>query len=344
MSENTPTDTSSLKIYDEGLNSSNASSQMEEVVSPVKAPFAGFGILCCILSGLIFAFNAMLVKLIHSIDAVQLSASRCYMQFIILLPYVFYNWKVKSIDVCGAPGNLKFLLLRGLTGSSAAVFLYLSLERIPLGDSVTLTFSNVIFAGCLAYVLLGESLTILDGVMSIIAMTGIVFIAQPAFIFGGLASENTAENFLGVTFALLCGVFAGFTFLIVRKLGKETPASLNVFYYSVMGAVSTTCIIIIRRSFALPCFHELSYLLLLGISGLGAQILIVIGLQYERAATCSVLRAFQIVFVFILQTTILNDAPSTLSLIGASLIFVSIFVIALRKFYNLLNRRKQTQN
>ena len=262
-------------------------------------PFPGFGILFCILSGVVFSFNAMIVKLIESNSAIQLSASRSVVQFLILLPHVTYAWIYQSHDIFGPPKMFKFLLLRGFTGSTAGICLYQSVQRIPLGDAVTLSFSNVIFAGLLGHLLLKEHFSALDGVMSAFAMVGIILIAKPVFIFGGLG--NSTEDVVGVLFGVGAGILAGVTIVIIRKLGKKTHPSLTVLYYSFCGSLSALCLTLASDNFSLPCQSELIFIVLLGVTGVAAQLLMTIGLHYERANTFAVLRSFQIVFVFFLQ-------------------------------------------
>lgn len=275
----------------------------DKVKHKATPPFPGFGITCCILSGVVFSFNAMIVKLIESNSAIQLSASRCIVQFLILLPYVSYIFIYQSHDILGPPHMFKFLVLRGFTGSTAAICLYQSVQIISLGDAVTLSFSNVIFAGLLGYVFLKESFSLLDGAMSIVAMAGIILIAKPSFIFRSF--EKSEEDPLGVFFGVAAGVFAGITFVIIRKLGKKTHAGLTVLYYSLCGSISSLCIMIITKSYSLPCQSELIFIFLLGVTGVSAQLIMTLALHYERANTFAVLRSFQIVFIFFLQVSFL---------------------------------------
>ena len=268
-----------------------------------KPPFAGFGIICSVMVGVVLSFNALLVKLIESNGALQLLASRCAVQFLFLLPLVTYNWHCKADDPFGPHGMFKFLILRGLLGSAAATCLYQSVQIISLGDAVTLQFSNVIFAGFLGHLLLNDSFTAFDIIMSLFAMAGIVLIAQPSFIFGNF--DGAKQNTIGVIYGVASGVLNGFTFIVIRKIGRATSASLNVLYYSLSGVTSSIFLAMITGSFSFPCSYELVYIFLLGITGLSAQVLMTLALRFERANTFAVLRAFQIVFVFILQVSLL---------------------------------------
>ncbi|XP_076812393.1 solute carrier family 35 member G1-like [Clavelina lepadiformis] len=310
----------------------------------LKPPFYGFGVLCCVMSAVVYSFNSMLVKLIESVEGVELSCFRCAQTILMLMPYITYNWKYNSIDIFGPPGMFKFLLLRGFTGSCGMICLYQAVQRISVGDAVTLQFSYLIFTGIAGHFVLGDSLTVFDGIMSTVAMIGIVFISRPAFLFSGLGVTYSAENYVGVAFGLCSALFAGTTIIVLRKLGSPTHASLNILYYSLTGAFTTTVIMLITGSFKSPCLYEVPYIILLAVTGVGGQVFMTIGLRYERAGTYSILRSFQICLIFILQVTVLHDTPSYLSLIGAGLMFTSLFAVASRKLYHTLQKQKRNED
>lgn len=266
-----------------------------------KPPFFGFGIVCCLISGLLFSFNSLCVKLISSISSVQMFAARCFVQFFMFLPIITYGRYSRRYDIFGPPGMFKFLILRGCTGSTAALLLYMAVVNLSLGDAITISYANVFFTSLIAYLCLREAFTLIDGLLCVLTVAGIILIAQPQFIFGALGSAMDSTKIVGILCAIGSAIFSSITMVVVRKLGRETPAILNISYYSFVGSVSTTFILAVTDSFAFPCFSELFFVFLLGILGGGAQIFMTIGLQYERAGTFAVLRSLQIVVIFILQ-------------------------------------------
>nr|CAB3266249.1 solute carrier family 35 member G1 [Phallusia mammillata] len=309
-----------------------------------KPPFLGFGILCCIISGLLFSFNALLVKMIFSITPIQMFASRCFVQFCILLPVVTYGRYTNNVDITGPPGMFKLLVTRGIVGSTGALLLYLAVANLSLGDAITISFSNVVITALIAFICLGESFTLVDGLLCVLTLGGVTLIAQPSFIFGDIGSELDTKKIIGILCGVGCAIFSAFTFVIVRKLGKDTPAVLNILYYSFAGSLVNTCVVGVTDTFQLPCYSELLYVFLLGVLGVSAQIFLTIGLQYERAGTFAVLRSLQIVVVFVLQVIFLNDIPTLLSVAGSGLIFLTIVIVAIRKLYNHKRQQKSLSN
>ena len=270
-----------------------------------KPPFWGFGILCGILAGLIYSFNSLLVKLIHSSEAFQLSASRCIIQSLILVPYASYNLRRHKIDILGSPKQFKFLLLRAITGSTGSIFLYQSIQRISVGDSVTLVFTSTIFTAIMAYFFLHEPLTIIDGLMIMLTMVGVVLISKPTLLFGGGEIQEIGNLIAGVIFGLCSGLLNACAMVSLRKLGtQKCHPSLNILYYSLIGSFTSTLMVIIFGTFQFPCFHELPFIILLAITGIVGQMFVTFGLQYERAAVLPAIRSLQIVFIYIMQVNV----------------------------------------
>lgn len=59
-----------------------------------------------------------------------------------------------------------------------------------------------------------------------------------------------------------------------------------------------------------------------------------IGFQVEKAGVAAVLRYMQVVFVFILDSTILGEHINHWSVIGATIILTCAVVIAVRKIHS----------
>uniref|UniRef100_H2ZJU2 EamA domain-containing protein n=1 Tax=Ciona savignyi TaxID=51511 RepID=H2ZJU2_CIOSA len=126
---------------------------------------------------------------------------------------------------------------------------------------------------------------------------------------------------------------SGVSCVISRKLGKQTHASLNVFYYSLIGTFACLIFAATVEKFKLPCYSELLFLFLTAVFGFSTQIFMTIGLQYETAGMYTMLKTFQIILGFIFQIIVLHNPTTMLSLVGAFLIFASIVGIAIREFY-----------
>nr|XP_039264155.1 solute carrier family 35 member G1-like [Styela clava]XP_039264156.1 solute carrier family 35 member G1-like [Styela clava] len=296
----------------------------------------GIGILFSLCSAFFFSINSTVVKSLD-LHPVQLSLSRCSVQFLILLPIVQY--KHKEVDIMGPEGLKLILWARGFVGSTAMIFLYYAIDELSVGNAVTITYISVILVPFMARFLLKESLTIFDLIFGVITLIGVIFIAQPTFLFP-LPEGEKPQSALGVLFGTMSATCMSLSVIIIRKLGRQTYPPLNVMYYSFCGSITTTIVLVAVGKFQYPCLSDTPRIFSLGVVGVLAQFFLTLALQTERAGTVGVLRSFQIILIYILQVTVLGDIPSYLSLIGAALIFSSSIGIGIRKVINEGKRRR----
>lgn len=255
------------------------------------------GIIFTFLSCLSLAASSLFAKLI-TLHPFQISASRCIGQFLITYP-ILVIYKRNSVDISGPKGMEKYLWLHGFLGSTAMIFLYLSIGQMSVGNAVTIQNLKAVMIGFFARIILKEALTALDVIFSMVSVVGVVLISQPSFLFP--SQNGTTTSVLGVVFALISAILASFMAIVIRKIGKKSHFLLNVLYYSFVGSVSTSILLIAMDKFEYPCASELPYIFLIGACGFLGQCFLVLALQNERPAVVSVLRVFQIIMVFVLQ-------------------------------------------
>ena len=264
---------------------------------------SSIGIFLTVIAGLSFSFNTILVKFIP-LPAIQLSFIRCAMQVLIVLPIITYKMFKENMDIMGSRKLFTMLLARGVIGSSTAMMLYQAIQRISVGDAISIAFLNVFVAGLIAYVWLKEPYSLFDGLLALIAVSGVILIAKPTFIFGQREDSYGPEGIIGIIFALLTAFLIGVVASLIRKLSTEKiQAVLSVFYYSICGTVIAGIATFTSNSFEMPCQSHLIYILLLGITGLFGQLFLAQALFYERTTTVSVLKSMDIVFALVLQVS-----------------------------------------
>ena len=214
-----------------------------------------------------------------------------------------------------------------------------------MGDTSAISNSNVVWTSLIAYVVLKEKLHWLDLVAIpltigeeknkneqfnwINCLVGILFFAQPSFIFG--ANDNTEFSTLGLVFSLASAVLAASCFNIIRKIGKDVHFTVTVMYYSIMGAVITGLIVYTTTGFHLPCRSELGYLIYIGPNGIIGQSCLTMALQREKAGRVAIARTSQIFFAFLIQVYVIGEATNLWSIVGAILVFCSSLIVGIRK-------------
>src|SRR3954463_3033058 len=105
------------------------------------------------------------------------------------------------------PGNWGrrkgLLVVRGLMGFAALSCFFYALIHLPLADATVIQYTNPVWTAWLGWWLLDEALSPVEAVLSGAGLLGVLLIAQPTFLFGGVARLDP----LAVAVGLAGGVF-----------------------------------------------------------------------------------------------------------------------------------------
>ncbi|CEF76234.1 unnamed protein product [Fusarium graminearum] len=268
----------------------------------------------------------------------------------------FYMWREKVPDFPLGPRNVRGLLvLRGMAGSVGLFGLYYSLSYLDVSDATVITFLVPTLTAFIAWVALREPFTLNEALAGLIAFTGVLFVARPAFLFPhndsfltGSSSDNesAARGILSAvkatpherTIAICCSIFgsiaAATAYSTIRVIGKRAHSLVSVNYFAVLATISSFLIITIHPDlqFEIPkSLAEWAILLSIGVSGFLFQVLLTEGLQREKAGRATNLIYVQLVYAVIIDRVIWGTVPPPASFIGSALIIGSAIWVALQK-------------
>ncbi|QPC69262.1 hypothetical protein HYE68_000014 [Fusarium pseudograminearum] len=268
----------------------------------------------------------------------------------------FYMWREKVPDFPLGPRSVRGLLvLRGMAGSVGLFGLYYSLSYLDVSDATVITFLVPTLTAFIAWVALREPFTLNEALAGLIAFTGVLFVARPAFIFpqndsfltgSSSDSEGAAKGILSAvkatpherTIAICCSIFgsiaAATAYSTIRVIGKRAHSLVSVNYFAVLATISSFLIITIHPDlqFEVPkSLAEWAILLSIGVSGFLFQVLLTEGLQREKAGRATNLIYVQLVYAVIIDRVIWGTVPPPASFIGSALIIGSAIWVALQK-------------
>jgi drug/metabolite transporter (DMT)-like permease len=215
------------------------------------------GYLLIIAFSLIISMNGILLKMSFTLSGSDSSTIRYFLQLITM----FIIAKCKKLSILGPPKERKLLSFRGLSGIAGLVFGFFAIKLINPSDLKVINHSNIIFTAILARIFLKEKLTIMHIVTFCLTVVGVVFIAQPGFLFNKYLSVNvlnqttlneTNEEIairdssliqdkslaatFGVTFAIISAFGAGSSRVILKKLcNNKVHFSIATIYASYFG-------------------------------------------------------------------------------------------------------------
>ncbi|KAL3960161.1 hypothetical protein ACCO45_005278 [Purpureocillium lilacinum] len=106
-----------------------------------------------------------------------------------------YMWWMQVPDFPIGKREIRWLLVaRGFTGFFGIFGMWYSMMYLPLADATVITFLAPGVAGFVCWFLLREPFTRIEQLATVVALLGVVLIAQPAALFSGGTSSSTGGD------------------------------------------------------------------------------------------------------------------------------------------------------
>ncbi|TMW60721.1 hypothetical protein Poli38472_000763 [Pythium oligandrum] len=233
-------------------------------------------------------------------------------------------------DLPMRPEDRSIIFWRCLLGTVTFAFSFYAISKMALSDATVIIFTSPVMTFVLGAVFLGEPVERIDIIGAVVSYVGVLFVARPAFLFPPEEGEVSKGR---DTLALICAMAAAATqagvFILMRKLQEVHFLAINHFL-SVVGVVfSLIVLLVLGEPLALPS-HVGTILAVLGSATLSCVglICLAIGLQLEQAGVASVMRYFDVIFVFIWDVVFLGQVVNGYSVLGAGIIIFCAVVIA----------------
>ncbi|KAG8711589.1 hypothetical protein FRC09_020517 [Ceratobasidium sp. 395] len=246
--------------------------------------------------------------------------------------------------ILGPKGIRMWLVIRGVVGFFGLFGLYYSIQYMSLSDATVLTFLAPTITAALGFLFLREAVSWKQGIAGLASLLGVILIAKPTFLFGG--SEKTdvgagaggpvvteAQRMTAVGVALIGVLGASGAYISVRVIGKRAHPMHTISYFSLWCViVATIGMFAAHTEWVLPTrWTWLGMLLLIGLFGFLAQLLLTLGLQRETASRGSLALYVQIVFSLVFERLAFGASPGVLSVVGTCIIMGSAIYVALNK-------------
>ena len=278
------------------------------------------GILLVICSGLFFSFMTFFVRISGDLPTMQKTFFRnLFPSFVAALTLARSEQKFHI-----EKSNILSHAARSIAGVCGVICNFYAIDKLNLSDANMLNKLSPFFAIIFSYFVLKEKANKVEWGTVIVAFIGTLFIIKPSF----------RMNFLYALIGLLGGLFAGFAYTFVRKLGKDGERGpVIVLVFSLFSCIVTAPFLIFQ--YEPMSTRQLIYLLLAGISATGGQFCITAAYTKAPAKDISVFDYFQILFAAILGF-FLEQIPDYLSVLG----YIIIIGSAVFKWWYIKNRKE----
>ncbi|MBB3898012.1 DMT family transporter [Roseococcus suduntuyensis] len=215
---------------------------------------------------------------------------------------------------------------RALTGTMAMSCAFFSLTVLPLAEQTALTFTTPLFVTLLAIPFLGERVGIHRFSAVLLGFGGILVIALGQGAFQGRIDPWIA---LGMSIAVMHGVFSAMTTLLVRSLSATESSTTIVIWQSIL----MTCFTGLALPFVWVTPTPWEFLLLMGVGLVGGIAQVMLTEAYASAQVSS-LGAYSytgILWAVLLGWIFFGDTPGIATFLGAGLIVLAALYIMQRE-------------
>ncbi|KAM5351935.1 hypothetical protein ACJ41O_004658 [Fusarium nematophilum] len=273
-----------------------------------------------------------------------------------------YMWWTKTPDFPFGKKEIRWLLwLRGLSGYWGIYGVWYSMMYLPLADATVITFLAPGVAGFICWFALREPFTRIEQLATLVALLGVVLIAQPASLFSksddqqdpstaeppeaglpGAGHEATPEERLVAVGVALLGVLgAAGAFTTLRTIGRRAHPLISVNYFGVISTVMSTLFLIFAPILNVnqPALRWINpstvkqwlLLLPLGILGFIMQYLLTSGLGADKSNRANAMVYTHMLFAASFDRWVFGHHMGLMSGAGCTLILGSAIGVVLVK-------------
>jgi drug/metabolite transporter (DMT)-like permease len=222
----------------------------------------------------------------------------------------------------GTPETRWLLFLRGLIGSIALSCFYASVVYLPLAESSVIQYTNPIWTALLAAAILRERIGWREVVGVVAGLVGVVLIARPASLFGGVTRLDPAH--LGIAlFGAFCSASA---YVAIRAIGRREHPQVVVLWLPMLTVPMSLPLAL--DDWRWPRGWQWPLLLAIGVTTQLGQLSLTRGLQREKAGRATAIGYVQIVFAAIWGALVFGERPGVWTLAGAAVILGSTLLVA----------------
>jgi len=218
--------------------------------------------------------------------------------------------------------RIDLLFYRGFFGGVAVLFYFVAISHTPVGFATLLNYTAPIFSGLFAAIFIGESVRARAVIPLIVAFVG-VFLVVRANALPGEALGFGRWQLLGLCSAILSGAA-----VTAIRVARRTESSWSIYAsFTMFGWLATAPFAIAQWKH--PTLTEWGLLLAVGITSIGAQLLMTSALRWVDAVTAGAISQLAVIISMLLGALWLNERPTLMGIIGSLLTIGGVLMVIL---------------
>jgi drug/metabolite transporter (DMT)-like permease len=289
-----------------------------------KTVLNGIGLM--ILATVLFSIMHASIKFMStSMHPFVIAFFRNLFGLLVIAPW-FIKYGLKPLKT----NRIKLHMARSFFNVIAMLSFFYSLSIAPLADVASLAFTAPLFASILAVIFLKEIVGIKRGIAIIFGFIGALIVIDPVY--------SSINN--GHILVLLSASVWSVSLIIIKILGR-TESSVTITSYMVIIMIPLSAVAAYFY-WELPTIKDLFYLMIIGVCGTGAQMLLA---QALRQGDTSIIMPFdflKLIWAVGIGYLFFFEVPSLNTWIGGFVIFLSTLYIAYRE--KVLSKKRIVKN
>ncbi len=258
-----------------------------------------------IISTLGFAVMTALIKHLEAIHVIMIIFFRCGITAIISTNYLLRH----KISLIGT--HQRLLIARAVVGLTSMTLFFITIQRIPLGASMTIKYLAPFFSLVMAALWLREKILVKQWLLFVFVLLGV-------FLLKGYDGRiDTLNLILGLGAAF----FGGAVYVIIRRIGEREHPLVIVNYFMGLGTLISGIALI--KYWSSPTLYEFCILILIGITGYIGQKYMTASFQKEETNVVAPLKYLELVYAFIIGYVLFGESYPFLSFVGIMIIVFS---------------------
>ena len=228
------------------------------------------------------------------------------------------------------------IVLQGSGGGLLLLFIYMAIQRVPLGNSSAIFFCTPVFTFVFAVCMLGERMGLYRVFISVLMLAGVCLITRPPFIFGpdsapsGHTGSDGGENsfsVVGYVLALMVPVMSALVSIVTRQLKHIHPSVLMLWFGFGGLAVSLGGMLAVGSFDFSDVFKDctsISSVLAICVFGIIGNVMYTVAMKFVSPSKANVFRSFEVILNFVLQITIEHMSFHLIALLGIACLLLAV--------------------
>lgn len=275
-----------------------------------------------LLSSFSFALVNLMVKIladnkdvfpsIQNYPEFELVFFRC----VISLSICFAIIRRKKIPFFGV--NKKWLLVRGIAGSTALTMFFYTLTHLPMAVATIIQYLSPIFTIIFAIFLNRQKVVPIQWLFFLISMVGIVII--------GLGKDNTGSiDLFWVALGFISAILSGLAYNAIIKC-STTDEPITVVMYFPLVAAPVMLVLLLINGYVIPQGIEWVLLLLIGILTQIAQVSMTKAFNSASASKVTPIKYIGAIYAVMIGYFIFDETLSLYATIGIILVLIGVLL------------------